>query len=122
MLQRAHIKKYGNDNKIRSEFYQEDESDLTDDNENQRHNKKSRNPLRRLKKRSPEKSIFLKPPSAEYGNKVRLGAEPSDASNLTALSISTVDIIETEYPEPTYVPEFTHEVSFVSLNILLKGL
>lgn len=122
LLQRTHVNKYGYDKQLKYESYHADESDLTDDTENQRHAKKSRNILRRLKKRETEKSSFLKPPLAEYGNRQRLGAEPSDASNLTALSIDTVEIIETEYPEVANVPRLSYEVSFVSLPFLFLNI
>ena len=118
LLQRRHNTKFGSDKQSKSESYHADESDLTDDTENQRHPKKSRNILRRLKKREPEKSSFLKPPSAEYRNKTRLGAEPSDVSNLTVLSIDAVEIIETEYPEVPDVPKLPNEVSFVPFPLL----
>ena len=119
LIHRTQIKKHGHEKQLKPESYHADESDLTDDPENQRHPKKSRSLLKRLKKREPEKSSFLKPPSAEYGNKQRLGAEPSDVSNLTVLSIDTVEIIETEYPEVPSVPKRSNEVSFVPLPSLL---
>ena len=71
--------------------------------------KKTRNILRRFKKRESENSSLLKPPTAKYGHKQRLGSEPSDASKLTALSMDNVEIIETEYPLCTEVPSFVND-------------
>ena len=84
------------------------------------HNKKSRKTdiLRRFKKRETDKSSFLRPPSVEYGTKQQLGAEASDISNITALSMDSVQYIETEYPEYPELTNFSDDGE-VSLTLLI---
>ena len=98
-------RKHGNDKKVKSGTSTPNDSDNPEEFENFHRKKKSKNLLSRLKRRELDNSSLLKPPTEKYGTKKLLGSEPSDASNLTALSMDTVEIIETEYPLFTEVPD-----------------
>ena len=115
-LERRQNKKYGHDTRLKVETSQPEDSDQNDDFEQKRHKKPSRKKdiLRRFKKRVPEKNSFLKPPISTSSNQERHGAEASEVSNLTVLSMDNVEIIETEYPEITNFPVGSEVSSFLS--------
>ena len=109
---KAQNTKHGRDKKIRYDPAKADNFSHTGEMDHNQRNKKSKNILRRLAKREPENTSLLKPPTAKYGNKQRdsmKSTEPSDASNLTALSMDTVEIIETEYPIYTELPDSSND-------------
>ena len=111
-FEKAQNKKHGRDKKIRYDPEKVDNFSHTEETDPNQRNKKSKNILRRLAKREPENTSLLKPPKAKYGNKQRdsmKSTEPSDASNLTALSMDTVEIIETEYPIYTELPDSSND-------------
>ena len=109
LFEKAQNKKHGRDKKINSDTSKADEFRNMKDGDNNQRNKKSKNILRRLAKREPENTSLLKPPTAKYGNKQHLVPEPSDVSNLTALSMDNVEIIETEYPIYTEFPDSSND-------------